>query len=104
MEEAPAENVMVVDHHSREWARLIRKLRWIGLEEQAHRLELAVSTLAAYWLGRPAPTRRNHLRLQDIECRAAARIGGCRAGRRTLIADFLATLERVLNGIVCRET
>jgi hypothetical protein len=47
MEEAPAENVMVVDHHSREWARLIRKLRWIGLEEQAHRLELAVSTLPA---------------------------------------------------------
>jgi hypothetical protein len=47
MEEAPAENVMVVDHHSREWARLIRKLRWIGLEEQAHRLELPVSTLPA---------------------------------------------------------
>jgi hypothetical protein len=47
MEEAPAENVIVVDHHSREWARLIRKLRWIGLEEQAHRLELAVSTLPA---------------------------------------------------------
>jgi hypothetical protein len=47
MEEAPAENVIVVDHHSREWARLIRKLRWIGLEEEAHRLELAVSTLPA---------------------------------------------------------
>jgi hypothetical protein len=47
MEEAPAENVIVVDHHSREWARLIRKLRWMGLEEQAHRLELAVSTLPA---------------------------------------------------------
>jgi hypothetical protein len=29
----------------REWARLIRKLRWIGLEEEARRLELAVSTL-----------------------------------------------------------
>jgi hypothetical protein len=45
MEEA--ENVIVVDHRSREWARLIRKLRWIGLEEEAHRLELAVSTLPA---------------------------------------------------------
>jgi hypothetical protein len=40
MEEAPAENVIVVDYCSREWARLIRKLRWIGLEEEAHRLEL----------------------------------------------------------------
>jgi hypothetical protein len=47
MEEAPAENVIVVDHRSREWAQLIRKLRWIGLEEEAHRLELAVSTLPA---------------------------------------------------------
>jgi hypothetical protein len=37
--------VIVVDPRSREWARLIRKLRWIGLEEEAHRLELAVSTL-----------------------------------------------------------
>ena len=29
----------------REWARLISKLRWIGLEEEARRLELAVRTL-----------------------------------------------------------
>jgi hypothetical protein len=28
-----------------DWARLIRKLRWIGLDEEAERLELAVSTL-----------------------------------------------------------
>lgn len=28
-----------------DWARLIVKLRWIGLEEEARRLELAVSTL-----------------------------------------------------------
>jgi hypothetical protein len=27
------------------WAQLIRKLRWIGLEEEAKRLESAVSTL-----------------------------------------------------------
>jgi hypothetical protein len=47
MGEAPSENVIVVDDCSREWARLIRKLRWIGLEEEAHRLELAVSTLPA---------------------------------------------------------
>lgn len=30
---------------SREWGKLIRKLRWIGLEDEARRLELAVSTL-----------------------------------------------------------
>jgi hypothetical protein len=28
-----------------DWARLIRKLRWIGLEREAARLEVAVSTL-----------------------------------------------------------
>ena len=28
-----------------EWAKLIRKLRWIGLEDEAHSLQLAVSTL-----------------------------------------------------------
>ena len=29
-----------------DWARLIRKLRWIGLTEEAKRLEAAVSTMA----------------------------------------------------------
>jgi hypothetical protein len=28
-----------------EWAKLIRKLRWIGMDEEARRLEQAVSTL-----------------------------------------------------------
>jgi hypothetical protein len=28
-----------------EWAKLIRKLRWIGLEDEARRLELVVGTL-----------------------------------------------------------
>jgi hypothetical protein len=28
-----------------DWARLIRKLRWIGLEKEAKRLEFAVGTL-----------------------------------------------------------
>jgi hypothetical protein len=28
-----------------EWAKLIRKLRWIGMEDEARRLEQAVSTL-----------------------------------------------------------
>jgi len=29
-----------------DWARLIRKLRWIGLNEEAKRLEAAVRTMA----------------------------------------------------------
>jgi hypothetical protein len=29
----------------RDWARLIQKLRWIGLDDEALRLECAVSTL-----------------------------------------------------------
>jgi len=44
MGEAP-ENVITLDHHPRDWARLIRKLRWIGLEDEARRLELAVLTV-----------------------------------------------------------
>jgi hypothetical protein len=28
-----------------DWARLIQKLRWIGLEDDAERLESAISTL-----------------------------------------------------------
>jgi len=28
-----------------EWARLIRKLRWIGMESEARQLELALKTL-----------------------------------------------------------
>jgi hypothetical protein len=46
MEPARADSVMLNDHRpSSEWAKLIRKLRWIGLEDEARRLELAVSTL-----------------------------------------------------------
>jgi hypothetical protein len=30
-----------------EWAKLIRKLRWIGLEDEARSLQRAVSTLPA---------------------------------------------------------
>jgi hypothetical protein len=44
MQEAGTEEMTVADH-SREWLRLIRKLRWIGLEEEARRLELAISTV-----------------------------------------------------------
>jgi hypothetical protein len=46
MQQVQADNVLRVDQKpSCEWAKLIRKLRWIGLEDEARRLELAVSTL-----------------------------------------------------------
>jgi len=32
---------------SREWTRLIRKLRWIGLEDEAKRLEMVLQSLPA---------------------------------------------------------
>jgi hypothetical protein len=45
MQQVETDNVVRVDQPSCEWAKLIRKLRWIGLEDEARRLELAVSTL-----------------------------------------------------------
>jgi hypothetical protein len=46
MEQMRESNVISMHQRpSSDWARLIRKLRWIGLEEEARRLELAVSTL-----------------------------------------------------------
>jgi hypothetical protein len=45
MGEAPQENAITPAHHSREGVRLIRGLRWIGLEEEARGLELAISTV-----------------------------------------------------------
>ena len=46
MEQARVDNVIVVSQRPPcEWAKLIRKLRWIGLDDEARRLELAVSTL-----------------------------------------------------------
>jgi hypothetical protein len=41
----PDEIVSQAQPLPRDWARLIQKLRWIGLDEEAHRLEWAVSTL-----------------------------------------------------------
>jgi hypothetical protein len=43
-----------------DWARLIRKLRWIGLKEEAKRLEMALSTVPAEQ--RTAPAGQGHQR------------------------------------------
>ena len=46
MERARENEAKSIDRtSSREWENLIRKLRWIGLDDEARRLELAVSTL-----------------------------------------------------------
>jgi hypothetical protein len=33
------------NQQSEEWARLIRKLRWIGMDEEAHHLQMALCGL-----------------------------------------------------------
>jgi hypothetical protein len=40
-----AENVTAVPQRPSDLTKLICKLRWIGMEDEAHRLELAVRTL-----------------------------------------------------------
>jgi hypothetical protein len=40
-----AENINAVSQRPSDLTKLICKLRWIGMEEEAHRLELAVRTL-----------------------------------------------------------
>jgi hypothetical protein len=48
MEQAHDSGVISIDQQSpREWAKLLRKLRWVGLDEEARHLELALSTLPA---------------------------------------------------------
>ena len=46
MGQAGENEASFIDRQSlHEWGKLIRKLRWIGLEDEARRLEQAVSTL-----------------------------------------------------------
>ena len=45
MEQIQANNVVDLHQQSNDWAKLIRKLRWIGMEDEAHRLEQVVRSL-----------------------------------------------------------
>jgi hypothetical protein len=45
MKRALAENATPIDKTCADWTKLIRKLRWVGLEDEARHLEQAVSTL-----------------------------------------------------------
>ena len=43
--EVNRENNVTATPQPKDWSKLIRKLRWIGLEEEASRLQAAVRTL-----------------------------------------------------------
>ncbi len=45
MEQALEKNTMSMNQNPKEWTKLIRKLRWIGLEDEARRLQRVVSSL-----------------------------------------------------------
>ena len=45
MEQARTDNVIVMPQQPNDWSKLIRKLRWIGMEEEAIRLQRAVRSL-----------------------------------------------------------
>ncbi len=45
MEQALNTQIMPVNRQPKEWAKLIRKLRWIGMEDEARRLQTVVSSL-----------------------------------------------------------
>ena len=45
MEQALDSQTMSMSHQPGEWAKLIRKLRWIGMEDEARRLQKVVSSL-----------------------------------------------------------
>ena len=45
MEQTRADSVIVMPQQPNDWSKLIRKLRWIGMEEEAQRLQLALRSL-----------------------------------------------------------
>ena len=45
MEQAREDNVIATPQQPKDLAKLIRKLLWIGMEEEAHRLQAAVLSL-----------------------------------------------------------
>jgi hypothetical protein len=45
MEQALDNQTIVTNRQPKEWSKLIRKLRWIGMEDEARRLQTVVSSL-----------------------------------------------------------
>jgi hypothetical protein len=47
MEQALESQTLSMNRQPKEWAKLIRKLRWIGMEDEARQLQTVVSGLPA---------------------------------------------------------
>ena len=47
MEQALDNQAMAIKRQPKDWANLIRKLRWIGMDDEARRLQTVVSSLPA---------------------------------------------------------
>jgi hypothetical protein len=45
MKQTRHKQTICTNQQSEEWAKLIRKLRWIGMDEEAHHLQMAVCSL-----------------------------------------------------------
>ena len=45
MKQTRHKQTVCTNQQSEEWARLIRKLRWIGMDEEAHHLQMAMCSL-----------------------------------------------------------
>ena len=45
MKQTRHKQTVCTNQQSEEWAKLIRKLRWIGMDEEAHHLQMAVRSL-----------------------------------------------------------
>ena len=45
MEQTRHKQTVCTERQSEEWAKLIRKLRWIGMEQEAHHLQMALCSL-----------------------------------------------------------
>jgi hypothetical protein len=45
MKQTRHKQTICTNQQSEEWAKLIRKLHWIGMEEEAHCLQMAVCSL-----------------------------------------------------------
>jgi hypothetical protein len=51
MEQTLGKQNISVNQQPQEWVKLIRKLRWIGMEDEAHRLQMAVCSLPPHERG-----------------------------------------------------
>ena len=91
MKQTHHRQTLCTNQQSEEWARLIRKLRWIGMDEEAHQLQRALCSVPPHERysvltksgGRPTPPRRPTRPLGKIYREIDVRFGSI-PQRRTL--------------------